>query len=362
MKQLYVNRYNKFIDNCISINKISQPSYVEKHHIIPKCLGGKDNVENIVSLSARQHFIAHFMLAKAYGGSLWFAYMQMAASPKKLTGRDYKVNSRLYQTSKVEYSKVVSDRMTGRFVSDETKQKLSKIRSTKITMVCSISDNEVHIDKSEYSQFKLDNPTYENGRSKSYKENREKTKDKISNGSLGMVSILGSRNKVSKEEFDNGNFSGVTTGLVLATDKYTGEKSMISKEEFHSNENLIHHRSNTVIVYDTRKSNTKSFCVSQDDPLYISGIYINVGKVQGLKQKGKNNPNCTGMYVTPYGNFYSKGEFNETTGLSKNLLTRCKSKSIISNSALAKCKDIGLDSFGKTWEQLGWYFVPKSEL
>lgn len=362
MKQLYVNRYIKFIEYCKSINKNCQLSYSEKHHIIPRCLGGLDTAENIVSLSARQHFIAHFILAKAYGGTLWFAYMQMASSPKKLVGRDYKVNSRLYQASKVEYAKVVSKRMSGRTVSDETKEKLANTRSSKITMVCTKTDNEIHIDKSEYDTFIKNNKTYKNGRSNKYKDSRKKSKDKITKGSLGMVTISGSSEKITKEQFDKGGYNGVTKGLVPATNKSTGEINMVTKEEFHSNDNLTHHRANTVIVYDTRKPNTKSFCISQDDPLYISGIYINVGKAQGLKQKGKNNPNCTGMYVTPHGNFFSQSEFHDDTGLSKNMLTRCKSTSIISNSTLAKCKDISSDSIGMTWEQLGWSFVPKSEL
>jgi hypothetical protein len=40
--------------------------YTEKHHIIPKCIGGGDEPENIVKLSARKHFIAHALLAKIY--------------------------------------------------------------------------------------------------------------------------------------------------------------------------------------------------------------------------------------------------------------------------------------------------------
>lgn len=40
--------------------------YSEKHHILPKCLKGTNNTENLVRLSAREHFIAHQLLVKMY--------------------------------------------------------------------------------------------------------------------------------------------------------------------------------------------------------------------------------------------------------------------------------------------------------
>jgi len=38
--------------------------YFEKHHIIPKCMGGSDSPDNIVALTAREHFVAHQLLVK----------------------------------------------------------------------------------------------------------------------------------------------------------------------------------------------------------------------------------------------------------------------------------------------------------
>ena len=44
------------------------PKYVEKHHIIPKSLGGNNRKENLVNLSAREHFICHRLLVKMLNG------------------------------------------------------------------------------------------------------------------------------------------------------------------------------------------------------------------------------------------------------------------------------------------------------
>lgn len=38
--------------------------YVEKHHIIPKSMGGSDDKANLVFLTAKEHFIAHMLLVK----------------------------------------------------------------------------------------------------------------------------------------------------------------------------------------------------------------------------------------------------------------------------------------------------------
>lgn len=80
----------------------SLTGYCEKHHIIPKSLGGKDDVSNLVSLSAKQHFIAHLLLTKMCKGQ--FKYKMYNAFSKMLcNGKDnerYLPSSRMYEYSK----------------------------------------------------------------------------------------------------------------------------------------------------------------------------------------------------------------------------------------------------------------------
>lgn len=40
--------------------------YVEKHHIIPRCMGGTDDVENLVQLTPEEHYLAHQLLIKIH--------------------------------------------------------------------------------------------------------------------------------------------------------------------------------------------------------------------------------------------------------------------------------------------------------
>jgi len=40
--------------------------YKESHHIIPRCMGGSDEVDNLVDLTPEEHFVAHQLLVKIY--------------------------------------------------------------------------------------------------------------------------------------------------------------------------------------------------------------------------------------------------------------------------------------------------------
>jgi hypothetical protein len=60
--------------------------YVERHHIIPRCMGGTDDAENIVQLTPEEHYLAHQLLVKMYpnhSGLIRSAHM-MAVTNSKL--------------------------------------------------------------------------------------------------------------------------------------------------------------------------------------------------------------------------------------------------------------------------------------
>ena len=57
----YQKIYNKLINRAKNRNIMG---YVEKHHIIPKCLGGEDCKTNLVNLTPEEHYLAHQLLVK----------------------------------------------------------------------------------------------------------------------------------------------------------------------------------------------------------------------------------------------------------------------------------------------------------
>jgi hypothetical protein len=67
--------------------------YVEKHHIIPKCLSGSDSHENIAILTPEEHFLAHQLLIKLYPGSRDLIY---AAQLMTVHHTNVRVNNKLF--------------------------------------------------------------------------------------------------------------------------------------------------------------------------------------------------------------------------------------------------------------------------
>ncbi len=83
--------YHRIYDQFIADRRAKEAGltgYVERHHIVPRCLGGDDSDANLVALTPSDHFFAHLLLAKAHGTPLlWGAVRLMAgllssASPR----------------------------------------------------------------------------------------------------------------------------------------------------------------------------------------------------------------------------------------------------------------------------------------
>ena len=51
--------------------------YSERHHIVPKCLGGTDKESNLIYLSAEAHYVSHQLLVKMYPNHQGLSYAAM---------------------------------------------------------------------------------------------------------------------------------------------------------------------------------------------------------------------------------------------------------------------------------------------
>lgn len=74
----YNKIYYNIINKALKENNINK-KYYELHHIIPKCLGGSDEKDNLVKLTLREHYICHKLLCEIYPNnkSLAHAYWMM---------------------------------------------------------------------------------------------------------------------------------------------------------------------------------------------------------------------------------------------------------------------------------------------
>jgi hypothetical protein len=101
--------------------RVCPNGYVERHHILPKALGGSDDSSNLVALTAREHFLVHLLLAKIHGGDMWLPVVRM-----KSFKDGTKANSRLYEMARVANALEVGKRLKGSKLSEEHKRKIGE--------------------------------------------------------------------------------------------------------------------------------------------------------------------------------------------------------------------------------------------
>ena len=103
--------YELIYNNIITARQQNKPEgYSEKHHVVPRCMGGSDEEDNLVHLTAKEHFIVHRLLCKMYPDvaglkkALW-----LFSNPYNLEHR-HKITSRQFEVLR----KNLSDSMLGK--------------------------------------------------------------------------------------------------------------------------------------------------------------------------------------------------------------------------------------------------------
>jgi hypothetical protein len=156
----YLLHYNKLIERA-KTRKLE--TYKEKHHIIPRCIGGTDAKENLVELTAREHFVAHQLLIKIYPEEASLVYAARMICVDRYGNR---VSNRLYSWLKEKYSEKVSEQHKG---NSYTKgRKLSKEHCEKLSIIAK-----------ERLSVKENHPMFG-------KKHSEETKEKIRQKHLGV--------------------------------------------------------------------------------------------------------------------------------------------------------------------------------
>ena len=122
----YYNRYTKFIESC-RIQNLNDV-YTEKHHIIPRSLGGTNDESNLITLSGRQHYIAHWMLWKAYRGKMALAFKFMNHDGKHAR----RINSKIFEQLRKDRNEHVIKVNTGKTRTQETKDNIRNALKGKV--------------------------------------------------------------------------------------------------------------------------------------------------------------------------------------------------------------------------------------
>ena len=114
-----LEEYNRIVNNR-KHNPVSQDVYTERHHIIPKSLGGGNDDENIVRLLSKEHYRCHRLLVDIHstGDEHW----------KMLCAWNMMANMHGVHVSEEEYGNLkrqYSESCKGRKKSEETRRKMS---------------------------------------------------------------------------------------------------------------------------------------------------------------------------------------------------------------------------------------------
>jgi hypothetical protein len=108
--------------------------YREKHHVIPRCMGGVDTADNLVELTAREHFIIHKLLVEIYpdDNKIFFAYRMMALMRhSKDNDRTYYVSSREFERIRLLANIKIGDTLRGRKLGPRSIESIDKQIKTK---------------------------------------------------------------------------------------------------------------------------------------------------------------------------------------------------------------------------------------
>ena len=125
--------YQKIYQQLINRAKSrSLECYTETHHIIPRCLGGTDDISNLVDLTPEEHYVAHQLLVKIHNGNekMLYAAVMMCSN---------RINNKLYGWLRRRLSDRQSKAMAGsgnnmfnkRWVSNEFETKLVEVNEAK---------------------------------------------------------------------------------------------------------------------------------------------------------------------------------------------------------------------------------------
>lgn len=219
---LNVHYMQRYLDFCKYIQDKGNRNldYSERHHIVPKsiCSELENDDHNIVVLSAREHYIAHWILMRAVGGRMVFAFHRLAYDKNNL-----KISSRVFEELRQRNSSEVSKLMTGREVSKEARKKMSDAAKGRIfseetkLKLKEARKNRVFTDE---TRAKISEALKDRG-SVCYTPKGSKSAKMISESNTGRISINYNNEKerhVKPEELDKYLAEGWSIGCKVRKD------------------------------------------------------------------------------------------------------------------------------------------------
>ena len=119
--------YEKFIQNILNTRGRHGcgDEYYEKHHVLPRCMGGTDKEDNLIDLFAKEHFVAHKLLAleNPKNAKLQYAWWCMCSCKEYNGKRIYDISAEDFEEARVRCSSFLKNRV----ISEDTRRKQKEL-------------------------------------------------------------------------------------------------------------------------------------------------------------------------------------------------------------------------------------------
>lgn len=245
--------YEEFINNILETRGrfACGEEYHERHHIVPRCMGGGDEDENLIDLFAREHFIAHKLLADENPDNhkLIYAYICMAFVKRDSVDR-YELCPDEYEEAKILLSKTRSEDAKQRFSKIEERNKQREIQKKRFEDPAERVKNgeytkkryeniEEHIKQSEIMKKKYEDPEMRKKTSIASKkmwqnEEYRQKQIEIAKRTSQNPEILKARSEGSKKRWNNPD------AHKIHSDRMSGAQNPRAKKVVRLSDNLIY--------------------------------------------------------------------------------------------------------------------------
>ena len=227
--------------------------YCERHHILPKSMGGTNAGTNLVHLTAREHYIIHWLLFKIHKNQeTAFAWHRMTHGK----GSVRRYVSHTFAYAKTARSAYVSKMFTGKILTEEHKGKLRDAKLNK-----------------KYAEI---------GRSESTLKGRKLSdshKMKVSVANIGKTHTKESKLKLSESKLGVKNpMFGKKTDFVVAEKISNSLKGRVMPHK-----RLIRNTNTSGVVGVSYSESHKSWRAS----IRINGLTIDLGRYKDIDQAAK---------------------------------------------------------------------------
>jgi hypothetical protein len=111
----YLRIHDAIISDAKAQNRSKKTGIYEEHHIIMRSIGGDNNIENLVLLSPREHFLIHFLLWKQNPNDRRFR------DPIFMFKHKGASNSRLYEAARISHIHEMKTNNPSLYLDEETK-------------------------------------------------------------------------------------------------------------------------------------------------------------------------------------------------------------------------------------------------